>query len=173
MFARIENGVVVEYPLTEHDIRSRFETTSFTTDFASGLPEGYVQVMRTGVPQAGEGFTVTESRPAYFDNMWVQVFSIDSVGTPEEIATRDAEILKKNWQEFREKRDKLIYKCSYCLERHREQKELAISTTISDAEYNLWLQYRQQLRDLPTIVEDVAIFNDWPTPPNELSIAGI
>jgi hypothetical protein len=173
MFARIENGVVVEYPLTEHDLRSRFKTTSFTTDFASGLPEGYVQVMRTGVPQAGEGYAVNESRPAYIDNMWVQVFSIDSVGTPEEIAIKDAEVLAKNWRELREERDERIYQCNFRLERHREQKELGIPTTMSDAEYTLWLQYRQQLRDLPTIVENVAIFNSWPTPPNELSIASL
>jgi len=172
MFARIENGSVAEYPLTEHEIRSRFPNTSFTTNFASGLPEGYVQVMRTGIPQAGEGYVVKEDRPAYLDNMWVQIYSIDPVGTPEEIAARDAQKLANKWQEFRDIRDDKIHQCTYRLERHKEQKELGISTSMTDAEYMLWLQYRQELRDLPSLVENINTFTNWPTQPNKLSIAG-
>ena len=173
MFARIENGVVVEYPLTEHDIRSRFSSTSFTTDFNSGLPDGYVQVVRTGIPQAGEGYAVNESRPAYLDDMWVQVYSVDAVGTPEELAALQTAKTEKKWQELRDTRDSLIYKCSFRLERHKEQKELNVALSMTDAEYLLWLQYRQQLRDLPLSVENIFTFTNWPTPPNELSVASL
>jgi len=172
MFARIENGTVAEYPLTEHEIKARFPNTSFTTDFASGLPDGYVQVMRTGVPVVGEDYTVQEERPAYLDGMWVQIYSINPKGTPEEIAARDAERERQKWQQLRDERDSRINDCTFRLERHREQKELGVATTMSDAEYTMWLQHRQQLRDFPSTIGSIYDMWDWPKAPNELSITG-
>lgn len=173
MFARIENGVVAEYPLTEHDIRTRYPNTSFTTNFVSGLPDGYVQVMRTGVPVADADHTVQEERPAYLDGMWVQIFSVNPKGTPEEIAARDAERERSKWQNLRDERDDKINECTFRLERHREQKELGIATSMSDAEYGLWLQYRQQLRDFPSTISSIYDNIVWPKAPNELSVAGV
>jgi hypothetical protein len=51
MFARIENSIVVEYPVAEHDIRERFPMTSFTTDFHQGSPMVMLMFVRALRPQ--------------------------------------------------------------------------------------------------------------------------
>lgn len=173
MFARIENGTIAEYPLTEHEIKMRFPYTSFSSNFAGGLPDGYVQVMRTGVPVVADDYVVQEEVPSYLDGMWVQVYSINPKGTLEEIALRDAEKERQKWQQLRDERDNKIYECTFRLERHQEQKELGLATTMSDAEYMMWLQYRQQLRDFPATINNIYDMWYWPKAPNELSIAGV
>lgn len=60
-------------------------------------------------------------------------------------------------------RDKLLRDCDWIVLRHRDQVSAGISTTLSNQEYLDWLDYRQDLRDMPSIVNvDTPVY---PTPP--------
>jgi hypothetical protein len=60
-----------------------------------------------------------------------------------------------------------LFETDWISQRHTEQKTLGISTTISDAEYLLLLEYRQQLRDLSNTynVDTPANEVTWPDSP--------
>lgn len=46
-------------------------------------------------------------------------------------------------------RDLKFAETSFVVERHREELELGLPTSLTEAEYQVLLQYRQELRDLP------------------------
>ena len=58
MYARIEGDQIAEYPLTEHEIKERFPSTSFTTNFSGCLPDGYICV-RPGSPPIEDDMKIT------------------------------------------------------------------------------------------------------------------
>lgn len=71
---------------------------------------------------------------------------------------------------IRNNRDQKLADCDYIFLRHRDEKEMGISTTLTEEQYQQWLVYRQALRDITTQdgypwlnlrVEDVP----WPTQP--------
>ena len=51
---------------------------------------------------------------------------------------------------IRLERDKRIESCDWIINRHRDQIETGVPTTIAKEEYVAYLQYRQALRDLPS-----------------------
>lgn len=53
-------------------------------------------------------------------------------------------------------RDVAISETSWLVDRHRDEQDAAIATTLTAEQYAGLLAYRQQLRDLPTAT-------DWPT----------
>lgn len=169
MFARIENEVVAEYPLTEHDIRARFPMTSFTTDFASGLPDGYVDVRPASPPPTDPLKVVSEGTPAMAEGFWAQTWVEADRYTPSELADLEAQKERDKWDALRSDRDGKISDCSWIIERYRDQRDAASPTSITEPEFQAWLTYRQSLRDLPDNVTDIDNVI-WPTPPNELAI---
>ena len=50
---------------------------------------------------------------------------------------------------IRAERDRRVEESSWIVERHRDQLANGGRTTLTDAEYQSWLTYRQALRDLP------------------------
>lgn len=46
-------------------------------------------------------------------------------------------------------RDRRLEACTWIVERHRDQLEAGGATTLTVDEYQVWLAYRQALRDLP------------------------
>jgi len=172
MYARIENNQIAEYPLAEVDIRSRFPNTSFTTDFASGLPVGYVKVLSGSVPSPTELQVSEEDTPSLADGVWVRNFVLRDKFTEEELAQKDVEKTEAKWVAMRGKRSELINDSTWIVERHVEQKALSVPTTLSDVEYQLWLEYRQSLRDLPSTITNINSIQ-WPSAPGQLGIAGV
>ena len=154
MYAKIENNAVVEYPLTEHEIKSRFPDTLFTTDFASCLPQGYVLVLQATSP-ASDLVVATESAPALVEGSWVQTWASSDRYTAEELASQEQKKTADKWTNMRSERDQALEESAWVLERHREQKELNQATSITDIEYAAWLTYRQQLRDFPATVVNI------------------
>jgi len=67
-------------------------------------------------------------------------------------------------------RDHALIQSEWVVQRHRDQKELGVATSISDAEYMAWLTYRQELRDFPSTVADI---NNYalPTAPGQLGVS--
>lgn len=170
MYARIDNGVVAEYPLTEQQVRDRFPSTSFPSDFAGNLPTGYARVQPASAPTASETTVVSEATPALVDGVWTQSWSVADKYTAEELAAYNQLQVDKKWDLFRSGRDSRLLESDWVIARHKEQKELGVTTSIQDSEYMAWLTYRQQLRDLPSQVTDPESVV-WPTPPGQLGVA--
>lgn len=169
MFARIENNIVVEYPVAEHDIRERFPMTSFTTNFSSGLPDGYVDVRPSSPPPEDPLKMFSEGIPAMSEGFWAQTWIATDRYTPNELAGIEAQKKRDKWDAFRSERNGKISDCSWIIERHRDQKDANSPLSITEPEFQAWLVYRQALRDLPDNVMDIDNVI-WPTPPNELAI---
>lgn len=55
----------------------------------------------------------------------------------------------KSAGQVRDARDALIVECDWLVARHRDQVEASKPTTLTSAQYQAWLTYRQALRDLP------------------------
>jgi hypothetical protein len=169
MYARIENNVVVEYPLNKATIKRRFSNKSFPTDFDNHLPEGYVKVYSGVKPNETEYVKVSEGTPELIDGKWTQTFVESNKYTEEELVAYEANKLKLKWQEFRHQRDFLLVKSDFVVARHKEQKELQVETMLTEGEYMAWLSYRQNLRNLPESVEDIDNVV-WPTAPGILGV---
>ena len=136
MFAKIQNNQVAEYPVTEFDIRARFPNTSFTTDFSSGLPDGYVRVQPAGQPAEDALKVITQGQPVLVDGVWTQTWTQIDKYTAEEIAAQNAAKEDNQKQEVRDKRDSLLQSSDW--------------TQLSDApvDRTAWAAYRQALRDI-------------------------
>lgn len=59
-----------------------------------------------------------------------------------------AEIAAEQAVAVREKRDSLIADSDWIVNRHRDQIGAGVPTSLTDAQYQSWLSYRQQLRDI-------------------------
>lgn len=169
MYARIEGDQIAEYPLTEHEIKERFPSTSFTTNFSACLPDGYVCVRPGSPPFEDDMKITTESTPAFDGEIWHQTWVQSDRYTAEQLAEMDAQKQAAKWIDMRADRNERLSSCSWIIERHRDQKDAGYTTSISDAEYQLWLEYRQNLRDFPATVTDIDNL-DWPKAPDELQI---
>lgn len=67
-------------------------------------------------------------------------------------------------ERLRAQRAALIADASAMLDRHRNQKEFGLATTLTDAKAAEWALYLQALRDMPDTAPDLA--NPvWPVPP--------
>lgn len=64
-------------------------------------------------------------------------------------------------------RDLKFAETSFLVERHREELELGLDTTLAPAEYQALLQYRQELRDLP-LQEGFPHEFLWPVVPSKV-----
>lgn len=84
-YAHIENGIVVEYPVYEGDIRLRFPQTSFTVPFVP--PDGFVAVIDQPPPQVDYTQNVVDGIPDFIDGQWVRQWVVTSA-TPEQINER-------------------------------------------------------------------------------------
>ena len=170
MYAKINNGQITEYPLSELEIRSRFTDRSIDPDFANNLPDGYVRVFANSAPSETDTTVVAEILPTLQDGVWVQTWAVTDKFTPEELAKHVADQEAQKWVRMRAYRDSALAKSEWVVTRHKEQKELGHPTTINDGVYMSWLTYRQQLRDFPTTVTNIDSYA-LPAPPGELGVA--
>lgn len=67
---------------------------------------------------------------------------------------------------LRVERDKRLAAATAILDRHRNQRDFGLPTTLTDAEAIAWAAYAQALRDLPELTADPA--NPvWPVAPSQ------
>lgn len=89
MYAKVENNVVVEWPIA--NIAQRFPNTSFPSPMtADALPAGYVMVSASNPPQVGPTQKAVSSTPVLQSGAWVQGWKVVDL-TAEEIAQQQAE----------------------------------------------------------------------------------
>ena len=148
MYARIEENVIVEYPI--HDIRYRLSDISLPANFTSAdLPEGFVEVHSTLPPQYGTFERAEQSSPVFSveNSRWEQGWSVISLSSSE-ITT----LTNITSEQIRAERNSRLLGSDW--------------TQVEDAPVNKvnWAAYRQALRDLTTQVGFP--FNiDWPIKP--------
>jgi hypothetical protein len=152
MYAKIENGAVVSYPLQEMDIKQLFPNTSFTTDFASGLPDGFVRVLPHGHSYDLNEKNVTEGTPQLVDGEWLQSWIAADKYTAEELAQQAVDATTKKWADLREDRNKRLINSDWT------------QLTDTNVDKAAWAAYRQSLRDLPSVTTDIDNVV-WPTQP--------
>lgn len=58
----------------------------------------------------------------------------------------------------RSERDQMIDECQWMINRHKDEVELSMSTSLSSGQYGELLSYRQALRDMPG---DIVDSSDW------------
>lgn len=88
MFARVENGVLVEWPI--ESIHARFPDISFPGDLTdNALPEGFVRVHMLPPPQKGVYEHLRQEPPRFEGGRWVQGYSTEPF-SDEERAETDA-----------------------------------------------------------------------------------
>lgn len=170
MYAKVENGLVVEYPLSEEYIRASLPHMSIDPDFANNLPDGYVRVLSNSMPAKTNNQECVEILPEFVNGTWMQTWALVDKYTPEELAQIDADRIEAAWVLMRAKRHEALIRSDWVIQRHKDQKELGVPTSLSDAEYMAWLTYRQELRDFPDTVTNIDNYA-FPTKPGELGVS--
>lgn len=77
------------------------------------------------------------------------------------VITVDAKRVEKE-ANLRAQRDKAISDSDWLVLRHRDELDIGLGTTLTEAEYNELLAYRQSLREWP----EIAWWADSPMPKN-------
>lgn len=147
-YARVDNGVVAEYPILESHFRLRFPNISFPIPFVP--PEGYYEVYPTPKPEVNVGNSVQEEYPVFNEEgKLVESWKIVTA-TPEEIEERQ----RVKWEEIRRIRDMKLMMTDY--------------TQLPDSPVDrvVWAEYRQRLRDVPQSKQNPFEIV-WPEEPTE------
>ena len=152
MFAKIENGVVAQYPYTLEQMRLDNPNTSFPKNLSQQLLESF------GVFEVGHADTpefdpttqrvVTSAIPYLIDGQWALAKTVEQQ-TPEQIAINTA----NKAAQVRAERNKKISATDWT-----QGKD--ISENVSGA----WAAYRQALRDI-TAQAGFPWTIDWPVAP--------
>jgi hypothetical protein len=153
MYAKIENNTVVSYPLGEADIKALFPNTSFTTDFASGLPDGFVRVLPHGHSYNVDAQNVIEGTPQLVDGQWLQSWIATDKYTAEELAQQVVNATTQKWENLRADRNEKLTNSDWT------------QLTDTNVDKTAWTIYRQALRDFPANVTDIDNLT-WPTQPS-------
>lgn len=146
-YARIENGVPVEYPLTEKQVRSRLNgvslpiyiTNESLTDFS------YIRVESGSIddfPEPNKDFTVVIDS-IYFDTdfgIWKRNYKL----VPVEESIK-AQRLNQKWSEVRDKRDSLMKSFDWRVMRYN--REVSLGITPKD-NIDILNNYMQSLADI-------------------------
>lgn len=154
MYAKIENGVVTQYPYTMEDLRRDYPNTSFPASPSTEVftEFGVVRVVVTGAPERDHATQkVVEGTPVFVSqrNRWEQLWEIK--------AASEQEITERNQAkaaDIRSQRNNRISLCDW--------------TQLPDApvDKEAWATYRQALRDL-TNQQGFPWDIQWPLSPDE------
>jgi hypothetical protein len=132
-YARIENGVAVEFPLYEGDLANRFPDLLFPMDtHGTPIPDGYVVVKGTNPPY-NLAYTYALGVPTIQDGVWATNW-IETPRSDEE----KARIQSAVEDGVRSDRNVRLAKSDW--------------TQLADAPVDAasWVPYRQALRDITT-----------------------
>ena len=132
-YARIENGVAVEFPLYEGDLANRFPDLLFPMDtHGTPIPDGYVVVKGTNPPH-NLAYTYALGVPTIQDGVWATNW-IETPRSDEEKARIQSAVEDR----VRSDRNARLAKSDW--------------TQLADAPVDAasWVPYRQALRDITT-----------------------
>lgn len=132
-YARIENNVVVEYPVFAGDIQLRYPHTSFPIPFEP--PAGYTPVEEKPQPTINYTKNITEGTPELIGGQWTQIWIV-SDASPEQITERT----NNKANDVRSERNKKLSDCDWT--------QLTDSPLDPEAK-SAWAFYRENLRMVP------------------------
>lgn len=129
MYALVNDGKVVEYPLSEGDIKHRFANTSFESPFKP--PSGFVLVADSPRPILDYATEAKEGEPCFIDGQLTRTWEIYQL-PKEEVQKR----LRQKTEEVRADRNRKLMATDW--------------TQLVDApvDKEKWAKYRQELRNL-------------------------
>jgi hypothetical protein len=149
--AKIEQGKIVEYPVSWDEFKSRFPTTIFPLPPKDEnlVGVGYVRVFESKRPEKTNPKTKVQLDvvPQFLNGVWIQKWI--------EVPYSDEEV-RFLWNSIRDRRNKLLGFSDW--------------TQLQDAPKEtskLWKSYRKELRDIPQNYKnpwDVV----WPNKPDEV-----
>lgn len=134
MYAKIQNGAVVQYPYSVFQLRSENPNLTFpeTKEILESM--GCFHVVATGHPPYDYTQDCVELTPVYnaAEQQWEQAWQVNAA-TQEEVDERT----KAEAVAMRQKRNELLAACDW--------------TQLTDAPVDslAWANYRQALRDIP------------------------
>jgi len=146
-YARIENGVAVEFPLYEGNLADRFPDLLFPMDtHGTPIPDGYVVVKGT-IPPRNLAYTYELGVPTIQDGVWTTNWTAIPRSDEEK-----ALLLSSVEASVRSDRNERLAKSDW--------------TQLTDAPVNAapWAAYRQALRDVPAQAGFPWTI-DWPAQP--------
>jgi hypothetical protein len=133
MYARIENGVLIEWPIM--NLRQRLPQVSFAEVIDNdNLPEGFVFITNALVPTYNTNtHSVVLGDPTLVDGLWIQEYTVIPL-SEEEIQQHSNNTAMR----VRQERDTKLTASDW--------------TQVADAPVDkaAWATYRQALRDIPT-----------------------
>ena len=132
MFAKIENDIVIEWPIA--NIAILFPNTSFPSPLTQdALPDGYVIIGVIPTPEITKNQKIMPGGPVLQNEKWVQSWNIVDL-TTEEVLERTSAMA----QEIRILRNQLLTDSDW--------------TQVADSPVDkaIWATYRQILRDIAT-----------------------
>lgn len=159
MLAKIKNGVVVNWPLSEYEIQGDYPKTSFSYPLNDDtlLKFGYARfVLTTPAEYDVEFQEAKELTPVLNGVVATQAWEIIEKYSDEEknafIIKRDADQLFEKSRAVRHHRNMLLYNCDW--------------TQLADTPINkpIWLEYRQALRDI-SLQAGFPFKIEWPIKP--------
>jgi hypothetical protein len=130
-YALIQNDSVLEYPLEEGAIKSRFSNTSFPTPFEP--PAGYVEIADAAQPTIDYTKNITEGTPVKDKGVWTRTWVVSNA-TTQEVNERTA----RQSEQMRQDRNRRLAASDWT--------QLSDTPGVTRAAY---VQYRQALRDVP------------------------
>lgn len=157
MLAKIKNLTVIEYPYTFESLKKDNPYTNFGDNYDIKFlftgtevnQQGYelVDVIQSPKPPNDNFSKVVEDTPVFSNNIWQQVWSRIDL-TQEEIQQKQIELSTN----IRNQRNKLLNESDW--------------TQLDDApvDKQLWVTYRQQLRDITTQI-NFPWSIEWPVKP--------
>lgn len=114
------------------------------------------------LPPAPDGAVqITGTTGAEIDGRWVRSWVTEPL-SPEQIAAAEAAA----WAMLRAERADRLAAATAMLDRHRNQRDFGLSTTLTDDQATAWAVYAQALRDLPETTINPAA-PDWPVAPDK------
>ena len=180
-YAKLQNGQVIEYGLSEQAIRVRYPNTSLPTPFIP--PEDYVSVVAMPQPEFNSVIQVArEVAPLLQDGQWMQQWQVSSKFT--EIKVDPSTSRPFRGPRFMQDESTLVTLTvqeqeQQAMERHAQQQavkardkrtQLLAETDwtqmrdIPEAVSQAWMDYRQALRDVPD-QEGFPMNIQWPQKP--------
>jgi hypothetical protein len=159
MYAKIENGIAVEYPVYEGQLQERFPDKTYPLDTSGdSIPDGYVKV-KVVAPE--ESFFKKQKpirkMPELIDGEWIEVYEwVDK--TPNELQ----ETFNRTVEVVRADRDTAL-----------KLSDNAVRSDVWDKytaqEKQEWTDYRQALRDIPQ-QEDFPYDVEFPLEPSTFEV---
>jgi hypothetical protein len=142
---------------TRHTLYAAYDDNRRVTGFYHGAIHG-TKVPKRAIKITPEQHTDAMRQQSEGMEMFVAA-SLDKLEYRKPVVTDE-----QKWATVRADRDRLLNELFWLVERHREQLDLGIETTLSEVQYKSLLKYRQALRDLPDSSKDSEAVV-WPKPP--------